>query len=118
VLVPETAQHLTALHRQDGLILVKPQNGSSDGCGKLEGKYANYFKVGHNAYEFFLDFGQYNTGEEARFHTRINTSPAYAQALLETLTESIRQYVERFGEIQVSSEEDCLDGVRSPAEKE
>ena len=28
---------------------------------KLEGRYANYFKVGHNAYEFFIDCGQYDT---------------------------------------------------------
>jgi hypothetical protein len=27
-------------------------------AGALEGKYANYFKVGHNAFEFILDFGQ------------------------------------------------------------
>jgi len=26
---------------------------------KIEGRYANYFKVGHNAFEFVLDFGQY-----------------------------------------------------------
>ena len=26
---------------------------------KIEGRYANYFKVGYNAFEFVLDFGQY-----------------------------------------------------------
>jgi hypothetical protein len=25
----------------------------------LEGEYANYFKVGYNAFEFILDFGQF-----------------------------------------------------------
>lgn len=26
--------------------------------GELEGRYANTFKVGHNAFEFLVDFGQ------------------------------------------------------------
>lgn len=60
---------------------------------KLEGKYANYFKVGHNAFEFVIDFGQcYNEDEETKLHTRIITNPNYAKALLETLQESIEQY--------------------------
>jgi hypothetical protein len=59
----------------------------------LEGKYVNYFKVGHNAFEFVLDFGQsYLENEAPQIHTRIVTSPAYAKALLETLRESLAQY--------------------------
>jgi hypothetical protein len=59
----------------------------------LEGKYVNYFKVGHNAFEFVLDFGQsYLENEDPQIHTRIVTSPAYAKALLETLRESLAQY--------------------------
>ena len=64
---------------------------------KLEGRYANYFKVGHNAYEFVLDFGQYYPGtDQAELCTRIITSPAYAKSLLETLRESIERYEESF----------------------
>ena len=60
---------------------------------KLEGQYANYFKVGHNAYEFVIDFGQYYPGtEEAELYTRIITSPVYAKSLIETLQESIERY--------------------------
>ncbi len=66
----------------------------------LEGRYANYFKVGHNAFEFLLDFGQlYPEGKEAGLHTRIITSPIYAKALLELLRESIDRYEETFGAI-------------------
>ena len=58
---------------------------SSD-SGRVEGRYANYFKVGHNAFEFVIDFGQfYPKNGEAQFHTRIITSPNLAKALLETL---------------------------------
>lgn len=71
----------------------------------LEGRYANYFKVGHNAFEFLLDFGQlYPEGKEAQLHTRIITSPIYAKALLELLRESINQYEQTFGPFQKSEE--------------
>ena len=72
---------------------------NSQDDSKLEGRYTNYFKVGHNAFEFVIDFGQfYNEDEEATLHTRIITNPNYAKALLETLRESIKQYEQRFGD--------------------
>ena len=68
---------------------------------KLEGRYANYFKVGHNAFEFVLDFGQFYQGsEKAELCTRIVTSPVYANAFLETHRESIDRYELTFGAIQ------------------
>jgi hypothetical protein len=68
---------------------------------KLEGRYANYFKVGHNAVEFVLDFGQYyQETEEAELYTRIITSPAYAKDLLEILQDSIIQHEKTFGVIE------------------
>ena len=51
-----------------------PQDGK-----KPEGRYANYFKIGHNAFEFVLDFGQlYPENGQEQIHTRIITSPIYA----------------------------------------
>ena len=68
---------------------------------KLEGRYSNYFKVGHNAFEFVVDFGQfYSESKEAHLHTRIITSPVYIKSLLETLRDSIEQYEQAFGAIQ------------------
>lgn len=65
---------------------------------ELEGRYANYFKIGHNAVEFLLDFGQsYSENGKFQIHTRIITSPLYARALLETLLESIDRYEKTFG---------------------
>lgn len=67
-------------------------------AGELEGRYANYFKVGYNAYEFLLDFGQYYKEEEsAQLHSRIITSPVYAKTLLDFLRECIGRYEEQFG---------------------
>jgi len=66
-----------------------------------EGRYANYFKVGYNAFEFLLDCGQfYPEGKETQLHTRIITSPIYAKALFATLKEAIDQYEQAFGAIQ------------------
>src|SRR5262249_19169334 len=74
--------------------------------GQPEGRYANYFKIGHNASEFLLDFGQFYPGStEAQCHTRIITSPIYANALLVTLRESIERYEQTFGAIPKGEEE-------------
>jgi len=80
---------------------MKHERQASRHVRRLEGRYANYFKVGHNAFEFVLDFGQlYGESGNAKLHTRIVTSPNYAKALLETLGESIERYEETFGVIE------------------
>jgi len=67
----------------------------------IEGKYANYFKVGHNAFEFILDFGQlFAETSQEKVHTRIITSPTYARELLEVLRDSVQKYERTFGEIR------------------
>ncbi len=65
------------------------------------GQYANYFEVGHNAFEFIIDFGQVYAGEskEGQLHTRIVTAPVYANTLLKILQGSIDRYEETFGVI-------------------
>ena len=57
-----------------------------------EGRYANVFKVGFNAYEFVIDFGQQYDDAEARTHTRIVTSPAMAENLRDVLDQSVREH--------------------------
>ena len=74
-------------------------------AGPLEGRYANYFQVGHNAFEFVIDFGQfYRDSPEAQLHTRIVTGPVYALAFFETLRASIDQYEQSYGAIPTSEE--------------
>jgi len=74
--------------------------GSTPGGG-IEGKYANYFQVGHNAFEFLLDFGQlYSDGKQETFHTRIITSPPYAKELMKVLGEAVERYEQAFGMIK------------------
>jgi hypothetical protein len=70
----------------------------SEGTAVREGRYVNYFEIGHNAFEFLLHFGQlYCKESEARMHTRIITSPFFAKKLMGVLSRAIRQYEQSFG---------------------
>ena len=69
------------------------------GNDSMEGRYANYFLIGHNAHEFVLDFGQMYTGGRERMHSRIVVSPAYAKEFFRMLGESLHNYEEEFGEV-------------------
>ena len=67
----------------------------------LEGRYVNYFKIGHNAHELIIDCGQYYADKkEPQLHIRIVTSPAYGKALLKTLRESLDEYEKTHGPIE------------------
>jgi hypothetical protein len=64
-----------------------------------EGRYANYFKIGYNAFELIIDFGQcYSDNQEPQLHTRIVTSPTYGKAFLDLLRESINSYEKTYGQ--------------------
>jgi hypothetical protein len=68
---------------------------------ELEGRYANYFTVGHNPVEFVFDFGQFfPEGETPYWHTRIITSPTYASRLSRMMLESLAQYEQQYGRIR------------------
>jgi hypothetical protein len=72
-------------------------------CARLESRYANTFQVGHNAFEFLLQFGQCDpdTGEE-NLHTRVVTSPQYAKVLLHLLADAMQQYERANGPIEMT----------------
>ena len=66
-----------------------------------KGLYANYFEIGHTAFEVVIDFGQtYEGSTPTPCHTRIVMSPVYARALLQTLGEALDAYMGRFGEAE------------------
>jgi hypothetical protein len=91
------------------------QNCGASQPGQLAGRYANYFKVGHNAFEFVVDFAQlYSEREEPRFHTRIITGPAYAKSMLEMLNQAIAQYEQAFGTIPTENEQRTEPRPRKP----
>lgn len=86
------------LPRTTGPLAIVSELQPAAADGPLEGRYANYFTVGHNAVEFVLDLGQcYAEAKQAHLHTRIVTSPAYAKALSETPCEAVARYEQTFG---------------------
>lgn len=79
-----------------------------------EGRYANYFEIGYNLYEFYVDFGQYDPQtEKVQMYTRIMTSPAYAKMLVATLASSVEGFEREHGPILAHSEDvDAMEIVR------
>ena len=62
--------------------------------------YANYFEVGHNLYEFFIDFGQFQPEvAEVVVHTRIALAPTHAKLFTEILKGAVQRYEEDNGAI-------------------
>lgn len=69
--------------------------------------YANYFEVGHNAFEFLIDAGQVEPQSgEIRFTNRIAVSPVQAKLLSELLQRSIVQFETQHDEIPNIVEEE------------
>ena len=85
-------------------------NSARSRSKRLEGRYANYFEIGHNAFEFIFDFGQYHPeNENAHMHTRIVTGPVYAKLMAELLKDAVTRFEFEHGAIQPA--EDELDPV-------
>ena len=69
--------------------------------------YANYFEVGHNAFEFLLDAGQVEPQSGTiRFTDRIAITPVNAKLLGELLIRSIAQFEAAHGPIPDLSDPD------------
>jgi len=78
---------------------------NEDQVGSVEGRYANYFEIGFNGFEFLLDFGQfYREKDKPTIHTRIITGPVYGWALYRTLEDVIARYESQFGPIPKASD--------------
>jgi hypothetical protein len=74
------------------------KNASAMGCKASDdaplprGQYANYFEVGHNTFEFVLDFGQAYSDRKPHLHTRIILGPIVARSLLALLRQSLENF--------------------------
>ena len=86
------------------------RSSKSNAPSPPKGFYANYFEVGHTAFEFVIDFGQSYADKESACHTRIVTSPVYARLLQATLSKSLEEYAVRFGSCAEQSDEPPRDG--------
>src|SRR5215510_1397185 len=84
-----------------------------------EGKYANYLEVGHNQYEFYFVFGQFDPeSEKVQMHTRIVTGPAFAKMMGKRLSSSVETFERENGPILAETDDfDAMEMVRESLKK-
>lgn len=71
--------------------------------------YANYFEVGHNAFEFLIDFGQFQPdADDVTLHTRMATGPVHAKLLSALLAGAVARFEAEHGEIADVADADHL----------
>jgi hypothetical protein len=79
--------------------------------------YVNYFEMGHNPFEFLIDFGQFRPGMASNeadsdgttvIHSRLAMAPPYAKMLTEMLVRSLRDHETEHGEILLPTSSDPL----------
>ncbi len=89
---------LTQMSKSD--ISVKETASETNETQDREGRYADAFRIGHSAYKFVLDFGQFFSQKgKPNFHTRIIMGPDNAKAFIAVFEQSIREYKRKFGGI-------------------
>lgn len=61
------------------------------------GRYANVFRVGFNAFEMVMEFGErFSDDDDALMHTRIITNPALANDLVRSLNDALTKYARAY----------------------
>jgi hypothetical protein len=80
-----------------------------DACDPPLAIYANYCEVGHNAFEFLIDFGQFRPeAEMVRVHSRIVAGPVVAKLFARLLAEAVGRFEEAHGVIVELADDDPL----------
>lgn len=81
--------------------------------------YANYFEVGHNAFEFLIDAGQVEPQSgDIQLMSRIAVSPVHAKLLATLLNQSIAQFERAHHDIPDIAELDGDLSIINPQEFE
>ena len=89
-LIPSATHPLSLRSMTEGGPMFSPP---ADKIPHIEGRYANVFKIGHNALEFIFDFGQLSTDDEqAVYGSRIIVNPVVALEFSRILNAALAQY--------------------------
>ena len=63
-------------------------------------RYANYFEVSHNAFEFLIDFGQFQPeSQSVQLHSRMAVGPTHAKLLAAVLRNALDRFEDEHGKI-------------------
>ena len=67
-----------------------------------QGEYVNFSIVTHSPAEFIIDYIRILPGTKAaKFKSRIVMAPMHAKTLMLAMTDNIKKYEDKFGEIKV-----------------
>jgi hypothetical protein len=74
-----------------------------------QGVYSNLVLLNHTENEFVLDFAFIQPANgRAKVRTRIISSPRHTKRLLQALQKNLERYEERFGAIDVASDDELV----------
>jgi Protein of unknown function (DUF3467) len=77
--------------------------------------YANYCEVGHNAFEFLIDYGQFRPEAGAvQIHSRIVSGPVQAKLFARLLGDAVLRYEAQHGAIPDFDRADPLGALMAP----
>ncbi|MCP4138361.1 MAG: DUF3467 domain-containing protein [bacterium] len=79
------------------------------------GIFSNYTNISNSPEEFIMDFLFVHPAPPPGFGklmSRVILTPAHAKRLLQTLNENVRDYEERFGEINVQEHQEKLGNLQ------
>ena len=83
------------------------------------GEYSNFVVVTHSPAEFVLDFTRILPGvPKAKVHSRIIMAPPHAKTFLKALSDNVKKFESKHGEIKLPNNEDGFSpfGVKPPDE--
>lgn len=90
---------------------------SSSEPGRKKGRaplarYANYFEIGHNAFEFVIDAGQVEPDSgDIQLHSRVVVGPTHAKLFARLLAGAVAQFETVNGQIPDVIDEDPADAI-------
>lgn len=77
---------------------------------ELKGRYANLVRIAHTREEFILDYINMVPPQGA-VTARVITSPGHLKRLIRALSENLRLYEQKFGQVQEAAEPFSSDEV-------
>ena len=81
----------------------------------LESKYVNFVRISHTASEFILDYSLLLPEvKRPEVNARLVMSPVAAKLFLRAITENLRRYESKFGEINIPSTHTLADDLFRP----
>lgn len=81
----------------------------------LDSKYVNFVRISHTASEFVLDFSLLLPGvTKPEVESRLVMSPTAAKLFLHAMTENLKRYESKFGDITIPGKHTLADDLFRP----